>query len=248
MRVAVLNDIHGNLPALEAVLLEMRTAKIDRVVVGGDVFPGPMARDVLDRLRALPMPVDFIYGNCEVALLETIDGKPPSKMPPSFVPIMQWHARQLGDEDRQFVRGWPMTMRLTVPPLGDVVFCHATPRDWNECFVRTTPEEKLRPIIDAANAAVVVCGHTHMPFDRMVGKTRVVNTGSVGMPFGPAGADWLILGPDVDLRHANYDLHAAADRVRHSGYPTAEEFADKYVVNPPSASDMLAVFSRAELQ
>ena len=70
-----------------------------------------------------------------------------------------------------------------------VLFCHATPRDWNECFVRTTAEEKLRPIFEAAGAGVVVCGHTHMPFDRAVGRTRVVNTGSIGMPFGPPGAN-----------------------------------------------------------
>ncbi len=247
MRVAVFNDIHGNLPALEAVLADVHAAAVDRVVVGGDVFPGPMAHQVLARLVALPVPVDFIYGNCEVALLEQIDRKALSKMPDSYRPIMQWHADHLDDRQREFVRSWPMTMRLTVPPLGDVLFCHATPRDWNECFVRTTAEEKLRSIFEAAGAAVVVCGHTHMPFDRTVGRTRVVNTGSIGMPFGPPGADWLLLGPGVDLRHTAYDLGAAADRIRRTGYPAADEFAEKYVLHPPSEGEMLKVFSAAEL-
>jgi hypothetical protein len=86
-----------------------------------------------------------------------------------------------------------------------------------------------------------------MQFDRMVGKTRVVNAGSVGMPFGPAGADWLILGPDVELRHTNYDLEAAADRIRTCDYPGADEFATKYVLNPPTMEEILKAYSGYEL-
>ena len=79
---------------------------------------------------------------------------------------------------------WPKTFRLEVPGLGPVFFCHATPRNENECFTRLTPEERLTPLFDPLAAAVAVCGHTHMQFDRVIGKTRVVNAGSVGMPFG----------------------------------------------------------------
>ena len=97
-------------------------------------------------------------------------------------------------------------------------FCHATPRNENECFTRLTPEDRLTPLFDPLNVAVAVCGHTHMQFDRMVGKTRVVNAGSVGMPFGEPGADWLLLGPDVQLRHTSYDLADAAARIRRTEY------------------------------
>ena len=86
-------------------------------------------------------------------------------------------------------------MRRSVDGLGEVLFCHATPRDDNEIFTRLTPADRLRPLLADVDATVVVCGHTHMPFDRMVGNTRMVNAGSVGMPFGDAGADWLLLGP-----------------------------------------------------
>jgi diadenosine tetraphosphatase ApaH/serine/threonine PP2A family protein phosphatase len=141
-----------------------------------------------------------------------------------------------------------MTLRLSVPPLGDVLFCHATPRNENDIFLDSTAEELLSPAFEPAQAAVVVCGHTHMQFDRIVGKTRIVNAGSVGMPFGPAGADWLLLGPGVDLRHTNYDLDAAAERIRGSGYPAAEEFAARYILNPPSAADMVALFAKHELK
>ena len=69
MHVAALYDIHGNLPALEAVLHEIREAGVDRVVVGGDVVPGPMPRETLRRLLDLDLPVHFIHGNCELAVL-----------------------------------------------------------------------------------------------------------------------------------------------------------------------------------
>jgi hypothetical protein len=95
---------------------------------------------------------------------------------------------------------------------------------------------------------MVVCGHTHMQFDRMVGSTRVVNAGSVGMPFGEPGADWLLLGPRVDLRHTSYDLGRAAERIRRTEYPQAEEFASQYVLKPPSEQQMLEVFAQAELR
>jgi predicted phosphodiesterase len=251
MRVAVLNDIHGNLPALEAVLDQLSGEAVDRIVVGGDVFPGPMPHLVLRRLRDAGVPVDFIYGNGEVVVLEQLAGQVPRLLPESYRPSVRWNAEQLDAAERDQVAGWPFTLRLHVPPLGplaDVLFCHATPRNENEIFTHETEESRLLPIFDAARAAVVVCGHTHMPFDRTVGRTRVVNAGSVGMPFGPAGADWLILGPDVQLRHTDYDLHAAAQRIRESGYPSAEEFAAKYVLNPPSAAEMLKTFGQHELK
>ena len=87
-----------------------------------------------------------------------------------------------------------------------------------------------------------------MQFDRMIGRTRVVNAGSVGMPFGEPGADWLLMGPDVQLRHTSYDLTAAADRIRATGYPQAEEFATRNVLRPPSEEETLALFANAELK
>lgn len=247
MRIAVLNDIHGNLPALEAVLDDALRANVDRLVIGGDVFPGPMPHLVLRRLRAVDIPVDFIFGNGEVAILEQIAGKIPALVPEPYRPLIKWDAEQLDLQERSALAGWPMTLRLTVPPLGEVLFCHATPRSENDIFTQLTAEEVLIPIFDRPDAALVVCGHTHMQFDRTIGTTRVVNAGSVGMPFGPPGADWLVVGPGVDLRHTMYDLDAAVERILRSGYPGAEEFATKYVLNPPPAADMLKVYQQHEL-
>lgn len=107
---------------------------------------------------------------------------------------------------------------------------------------------RLLPIFEGLNASLIVCGHTHMQFDRMIGKTRVVNAGSVGMPFGEPGADWLLLGPDVQLRHTNYDGITAADRMRATNYPDAQEFVAQYVLKQPSAAEMLDLFTRVSLQ
>jgi predicted phosphodiesterase len=129
-----------------------------------------------------------------------------------------------------------------------VLFCHATPRNDTEVFTRLTPEGRLVPVFDGFDVAVVVCGHTHMQFDRTVGRVRVVNAGSVGMPFGGPGAYWLLLGPGVALRHTSYDLTKAAERIRDTEYPQAEDFATRCVLRPPSEEQTLAAFARAELK
>jgi len=109
-----------------------------------------------------------------------------------------------------------------------------------------TAEGKLLPLFDGLNVSVVICGHTHMQFDRMVGTTRVVNAGSIGQPFGGSGAHWLLLGPNVELRRTSYDLVLAAELIRQTQYPQAEETAQG-ILQPPSESEMLALYSTAEL-
>ncbi len=248
MRVAAIYDIHGNLPALDAVLEEIRATGVDRIVVGGDVLPGPMPLEALTRLFDLTIPIQFIQGNGEVAVLAALAGADAYALPERARQVIRWTAQQLSPEHEQMLRGWPKTIRLKVRGFGEILFCHATPRNENECFTRSTPEEVLLPVFEGLNVDVVVCGHTHMQFDRMIGKTRVVNAGSVGMPFGKAGADWLLLGPDVELRHTNYDLMQAAERIRETKYPQADEFAARNVLQPPSGEEMLKVFTRAELK
>jgi putative phosphoesterase len=248
MRVAAIYDIHGNLPALEAVLQEIREARVDQVVVGGDVLPGPMSRETLACLMDLDIPVQCIYGNGEVAVLEQMAGREPSAVPEAYRPIIRWTAEQLDGEYEGLLSTWPKTLRLEIDGLGWVLFCHATPRNENECFTRLTAENRLLPVFSGVDANVVVCGHTHMQFDRMVGRTRVVNAGSVGMPFGERGADWLLFAADIELRHTRYDFAKAAESIRGTHYPQAQEFAAHSILQPPSEAEMLEVFSRAELR
>ena len=248
MRVAAIYDIHGNLPALEAVLEEVRLAKVELMVVGGDVIPGPMSRETLECLLNLDIPVQFIQGNCEIDALSEIKGAGVVRFPEQVKEIMRWSAQQIFPEYEQFVAGWAKTLRVEIDGLGAVLFCHATPRDDNEIFTRLTPEERLLPIFEGLDVSTVVCGHTHMQFDRMIGNIRVVNAGSVGMPFGEPGADWLRLEADVQLQHTPYDLTKAAERIRKTNYPQAQEFAANHVLQPPAEEQMLEAFTSAQLK
>ena len=258
MRVAALYDIHGNLPALEAVLQELHQADVDHVVVGGDVVPGPMPRETLRHLLDVDLLVQFIQGNGELAMLAlmaatdessvtywgTTSGAP---LPEPFREVYRWTVKQLQPEYEPVLSSWPKTLRLEIDGLGEVLFCHGTPRSETELFTRLTSEERLIPLFERLNVSVVVCGHTHMQFDRMIGRTRVVNAGSIGQTDGKPGAYWLLLGPEVQLQYTPYDLTKAAERIRHTHYPQAQEFAHD-ILEPPSESDMLELYTRWELK
>jgi Icc-related predicted phosphoesterase len=131
MLVAAIYDIHANLPALDAVLEEIDRLGVDRVIVGGDVLPEPMPCETLSRLLTLDVPVQFIYGNGEAAVLEQIVGKIPA-VPESYRPIIRWTAEQVSPEQQQLI-SWPETLRTEIPGVGAVLFYHATPRNENEC-------------------------------------------------------------------------------------------------------------------
>ena len=257
MRVAALYDIHANIPALEVVLEEVHQASVDQIVVGGDLVPGPMPRETLRLLLDLDLPVQFIHGNGELAMLAqmaaadeslvtywgTTSGGP---LPEQLRPGYRWTVQQLYPDYEPILASWPKTLRLEIDGLGPTLFCHGTPRSETEVFTGLTSEDKLLPLFEGLNVSVVVCGHTHMQFDRMVGATRVVNAGSVGQPFGEPGAHWLLLGPDVQLRRTSYGLARAAELIRKTQYPQAEESAQG-ILQPPSESEMLALYSKAEL-
>ena len=256
MRLAALYDIHGNMPALEAVLADIRSIGVDRIVIGGDLVPGPMPREVVDLLRNIEIPLQGIYGNGELAVRAQLEARDPEhvtywgtttgKAPPeSGKAALQWTARALSAPDHELLSHWPKTVRLYVDGLGDVLFCHGTPRSELDIFTRLTPDDRILPAFDGIDADLVVCGHTHMQFDRTLGRYRVVNAGSVGMPFQqPPGAYWLLLDENVRLRYTSYDTGAAAARVRATSYPQAEEFAARNILDSPRESDVLASMTK----
>jgi predicted phosphodiesterase len=257
MRVAALYDIHGNLPALHAVLEEIRQLGVDRIVVGGDVLPGPMPRETMARLLGLEIPTQFIYGNGDLAILAQLQASHPSEvtywgtgsstpLPEPFGELFRWTANEVR-EYQDVLASWPLTTAIEIAGIGNVLFCHATPRNEVEIFTRVTPEERLAPVFAGVDASLVVCGHTHMQFDRTVGRLRIVNAGSVGMPFATTGADWLLLGPGIELRKTQYDLNATAEQFRRSGYPMVEEMAVRYILNPPSEQELFAAWAAAEV-
>jgi diadenosine tetraphosphatase ApaH/serine/threonine PP2A family protein phosphatase len=244
---------------LEAALQDIRQANVDQIVVGGDVVPGPMPLETLGRLLDLDVPSRFIHGNGELAILAqmaatrtgsvTYWGTTSGARPPeSIVEVYRWTAAQLQPNFEAMLERWPKTLQLEINGLGQVLFCHSTPRSETEVFTRLTSEDRLLPIFQGLNVPLIVCGHTHMQFNRMIGKTRVVNAGSVGMPFGEPGAYWLLLGPNVQLRHTTYDLPKAAERIRATSYPQAQDFAASNVLGPSSEKEMLEAFSKTEIK
>jgi predicted phosphodiesterase len=247
-RVAAIYDIHGNLPALEAVLDEIREAHADAIVVGGDVVPGPMPREAIARLLALDTPVHFLRGNGDREVLARMRGIETGTVPAAFRNVIQWNADQLSADYEAVLDCWPPTVRLSVAGAGNVLFCHGTPTSDTQIFTRLTPDERVLGLLEGVSDPLIVCGHTHMQFDRRVQNRRIVNSGSVGMPFGEPGAYWLLLGPDVQLRRTEYDVLDAAARIRSSGYPQANEFADGNILRPPSEAQMLEVFGRADVR
>ena len=248
MRVAALYDIHGNLFALEAALREVHDERVDLVIVGGDVLPGPMPRETLACLMALEIPVRFIHGNGDRVVAAHLAGGDISEVPEPFREIVLWTAQQLDANQQQAIAHWPSTHELDIGELGRTLFCHATPRNDTECFTRITAEERLSPVFGTVTASVVVCGHTHMQFDRTIAGRRVVNAGSVGMPFAaPRGAYWMRLGPRIQLRRTDYDFEKAAAYMRATACPQVETLAVRYIINPPTEVESLKMFSSVEL-
>jgi len=246
-RVAALYDIHANLPALEAVLEDVRKAGVEHIVIGGDVLPGPMPRETMATLLALDVPVRYVQGNGDREVLERMQGVESRTLPEQVREVITWTAEQLDSGHAQTLAAWEKSVRSHVSDIGDVLFCHATPRNDTEIFTRRTPEERLAPIFGGLGVDIVVCGHTHMQFDRAIGGVRVLNAGSVGMPFGRPGAYWLLLGPEVQLRRTDYDLAAAAARVRATRYPQAEDFAATNIQQPPTEEEVLDAWSSAQI-
>lgn len=241
-RVAALYDIHGNAPALAAVLEDVARLEVSLLVIGGDVFPGPMPIECLALLNRCGTPRQWLMGNGDRETLATRSTGVPTSIPAAYHDVMRWNAALLDDACAGRIATWPATLQLSIAGLGEVLCCHATPDSDTTIVTARTSDERMAAEFGNVIAATVVCGHTHMQFDRRVGRQRIVNAGSVGMPFGAPGAYWLLLDDVVTLRHTAYDLDAAAAVVRATDYPAAEAFATGSILTPPDVESMLGLF------
>jgi predicted phosphodiesterase len=246
MRVAVLADVHGNLPALEAVLDDVETAGADVIVLNGDIAIGPMPAETLDLLATLGDRAIWVHGNGERELAEAYDGVLDGGLPDVVRRSAEYCATRLQERHRDLVAGLPMAVELDVTGLGPVRFCHATARSDTEFVLVDSPVDRYREAFHGVTEPTVVLGHTHMPFDRLADRRRFVNPGSVGMPYGAGtGAYWALLGPDVVLRRTPYDADAAARTFRAVApdYPDLEEYIADNVLTVHSDAEALAAFT-----
>lgn len=245
MRVAALYDIHGNLPALRAVLADVATEGADTVVIGGDVAAGPLPRETVEQLMALGDRARFVRGNADREIVDAYDrtnserGDNPSTRAAAFA------ASRISRSQRDFLASFAPHAGLDVEGLGATLFCHGSPRSDTEIITRVTPEERLRQILDDVPQHVIVCGHTHQQFDRRIDGWRVVNAGSVGVPYEASpGAYWALLGPDVQLRRTEYDLEQAVAELQASGFPDLHEMLCESLLEGVDPGEVAELFER----
>ena len=229
---------------MEAVVGEVRAAPVDAVVVGGDVAWGPFPRETVDVLRGLGEAF-FVRGNSdrEVAARAGED----EGLDRVTAEITAWTADRLSDDDREWLEALPRAVELEVDGLGEVLFCHGSPRSDEEVITPLSPPERLEAALSSVAHRTVVCGHTHMQFRRRVGDGEVVNAGSVGLPYeGRHGAYWALLGPDIDLRRTDYDVEAAARAMAATTCPHVKEAFIDTLLHPPSPHEAARQFERIE--
>ncbi|MEU6714832.1 metallophosphoesterase family protein [Nonomuraea sp. NPDC046802] len=244
MRIAVLSDIHGVLPALEAVLGEPEVAGADLIALTGDMVAGPMPVETLDALVSLRERALWVNGNADRELVEAVRGKP------SEYAVSQWAAEQLRGDQVELLAALPDRQVVELGRLGTTLFVHATPRSDEEMILVDSSLERWGEVLAGEGADTVVLGNTHMPFVRLADRVLVVNPGSVGMPYGRTGAQWALLDGEtgaVTLRNTPYDAVAAGERlVAESGFEGIEEWVGEYVLNVYSDAEALRAFAKAE--
>ena len=248
MRIAVLCDIHGNLPALDAVLAEIDLHDVDGIVVGGDVVPGPFVAETVDRLRGLDDRVRFVMGNGDRQVVERFDAGPAARDAggSQVDRFTAWAASRLDRTQRDFLASFEPVVRLPVDDLGPVLFCHGSPRSDTEIITQVTPPERLRPMLEGVEEQTIVCGHTHHQFALEVDGRRVLNAGSVGMPYqGAAAAFWLLLGPEADMRRTDYDVDGALEALRATGAPDVDDMLQESLVDPVTAETVAQFFEES---
>lgn len=237
MRVAVLSDVHGNLPALDAVLAELGRERFDLVVSGGDVCAGPMPTEALERLVALSatVPMLWIMGNADRDVIGVWDGGLPANRDDPAARAARFAAAGIDRAQRDFLATFAVSLAAD-----GVRYCHGSPRSDTEILTAASPPRRVDAALSGVTEPLVVHGHTHHQYDH----GRVAGAGSVGMPYeGRAGAFWAVVdGGRVKLRRTAYDLAAAATAIRATGYPDAEDLLAESLLDPIPRREALAVF------
>ena len=240
MRIAVFADIHGNLPALDAVLVDLRGAQVDQMVCLGDVAAiGPQPHEVTVRVRDCGCPV--VLGNTDAASLCPFRVSPADEEGRRYAEVEAWGTAQLTSEDLTYFRTFQPTITM---PLGDgahLLCFHGSPRSNTDSLVATTPDPALARLLGGYGAAVLAGGHTHAPFIRRFGQALFFNPGSIGLPYvttaegirHPPWAEYAVVEwrdgiLSIDLRRVPIDAEALEQAVLQCGMPHAEWLASSW--------------------
>jgi predicted phosphodiesterase len=247
-RLIVLSDIHGNLPALDAVLDDFQTqGTCDACWVLGDLIGYfPWSAEVIARLRKLPT-LSCLMGNFDRYVITGYRPTVPLRAPEDWAQMpallklrearFRWAVERLSYEDYGFLRDLPTRLAMQVPGYGSVVAIHATPGDDEAFILPTMPDEAIAPYLADLDAHLLLYGHTHIPMDRTVGGVRLVNPGSVGLPLdGDPRASYAVLDMDnprpfadgpctVTIRRVAYDIEAMIHEMERLAYPAWERLA-----------------------
>ena len=244
-------DVHGNAPALRAVLDEIEREEVGLIVSCGDLTWGPLPKETFELVRHLATPgashsdshsdwhsdshldgaarARFVRGNADRAVLERV----------SETDRERWMQEHHDQALRDFLATFEDSVVIQVDGLGPVRFCHGSPRSDEECVTPETPEERVREFSAAVDERVIVTAHVHIQFDREVAGIRSLNPGSVGLPYeGRQGAYWALLGPGVEHRRTEYDVGTTIERYRASGQPNVEQIVEM-MLEPPEPGEVI---------
>ena len=221
-RIAILADIHGNVPALEATVADIEAQQVDEVLVGGDlVGRGPQGRRVVERIRELGWPT--IRGNHEDYLLSFRRGEVPENwLETDEWAASRWMAAELDDDSVRFIEALPFSIRSSLT--ADLLLVHGSPRSHSDGLGPWSSDEELAVHLQSIGEPILVCAHTHRQMLRQLSDGLVVNVGSVGLPFnGDRRAQYAILEAAdgawrTDLRRVEYDLEQTLAIYESSGF------------------------------
>jgi putative phosphoesterase len=235
-RVAVITDIHGNLPALEASLERIEELGIEEIYCGGDLVGyGPHPNEVCALIQERGIPT--IYGNYDYAIARDIDDCGCAYVTPKDRELgqrsVEWTLEHTDQASKDFMRGLPFDIHFSLDGQ-NIHLVHGSPRKVNEYLFEDKPASLYERLAAAEEDPVLIFGHTHKPWMREYGGVLFVNCGSVGKPKdGDQRAAFAILTAPGDRIEASiervpYDAEAVAREVADSGLPT--EFADKLLI------------------
>ena len=235
-RVAVLSDVHANIPALTAVLAERDVRAADLIVFNGDLTWGAYPDRTVQLVQALGIRAVCVRGNTERFVRHISTGKRVASSPRE-----EWVPAHHDATSLAFVGSFPFSVVVGISGLGDVRFCHGSPRSDNELVTPGTSEERFAELAAGIEERVLVTGHAHLQFDRHVAGRRSVNPGSVGLPFHeaePGTAYWALLGPDVELRRTRYDIAEEIAAIEAAAHPGRDDLV-RTLTRPPKPTEII---------